>query len=40
MKQYMISIIRTHQYYEEGTLEVMSEDKVREIYEEIIDWLE
>ena len=40
MKEYMISIIRKHQYYEAGTLEAMNEEKVREIYESIIDWIE
>lgn len=40
MKDYMISIIKVHQYYEEETLEAMNEEKVREIYESIIDWIE
>ena len=40
MKEYMISIIRAHQYYEAGTLEAMNEENVREIYESIIDWIE
>lgn len=39
IKQYMISIIRAHQYYAEGVLESMSEEQVREIYENLIDWL-
>lgn len=40
MKQHMISVIRAHQYYKEGTLEAMSTEQVREIYETIIDWVE
>lgn len=40
MKDYMISIIKVHQYYEEGTLEAMTEEEVREIYNDVIDWLE
>lgn len=39
MKEYMVGIIRQHQYYPEGSLEAMSEDEVREIYEMVIDWL-
>lgn len=40
MKQYMVNVIRAHQYYEDGALEAMSTEQVREIYETIIDWLE
>lgn len=39
-KEYMISIIRQHQYYEAGTLEKMTEQQVREIFECILDWIE
>ena len=39
MKEYMIGIIRAHQYYDEGVLEAKSEEEIREIYEIIIDWL-
>lgn len=40
MKEYMIKIIRTHQYYEDGILEALDEEKIREIYNDVIDWLE
>lgn len=40
IKQYMIDIIRMHLYYEEGKLESMTEEEVREIYNDVIDWLE
>ena len=36
---YMINIIREHQHYEDGVLEAMSEDEVREIFEALLDWL-
>ena len=36
---YMISIIREHQHYEDGVLEEMREDEVREIFEALLDWL-
>lgn len=39
MKKYMIETIRNHWFYEAGSLEAMSEDEVREIYERLIDWL-
>ena len=38
-KQIMIDVIRSHQYYEEGSLERLTEEEVREIYENLIDWL-
>lgn len=38
-KEYMISIIRQHQYYADGALENMTEEQVKEIFETIIDWL-
>lgn len=40
MKEYMIGIVRQYQHYEAGTLEAMSEEEVREIYDMVIDWLE
>lgn len=38
-KGYMITVIKEHLYYEDGVLEGMSEDKVREIYEATLDWI-
>lgn len=38
--QYMIMIIREYWYYKEGTLEKMTEAEVREIYKNLLDWLE
>lgn len=37
---YMIGIIRQHQYYGAGALERMTEEQVRGIYEAILDWIE
>ena len=39
MKEYMISIIRQHQYYEDNILEAMTESEVREIFENLLDWI-
>ena len=39
MKEYMIRIIRQYWYYEDGKLEAMTEEEVREIYENLIDWI-
>ena len=39
MKEYMIGIIRQHQFYNEGVLEAMSEEEVRDIYESLLDWI-
>ena len=39
MKEMMINLIRQHWYYEAGTLESMTEEEVREIYESLIDWI-
>lgn len=39
MKEYMIGIIRQHQFYKEGVLEAMSEEEVRDIYESLLDWI-
>ena len=39
MKQLMIDVIRSHQYYEAGLLESLTEDEVRNIYESLIDWI-
>lgn len=39
MKEYMIGIIRQHQWYEAGTLEQMAEEEVRDIYEMVVDWI-
>ena len=36
---YMIGIIRQHQYYGAGVLEDMTEEQVRGIYEAILDWI-
>lgn len=40
MKAYMIEIIRSHWYYEDGVLESKSESEVKEIFESLIDWVE
>ena len=37
--KYMIQLIKQHWYYEDGVLESMSEDEIRDIYERLIDWL-
>lgn len=37
--EYMIWIIKQHQYYGDEELENMTEEQVREIYEMIIDWI-
>lgn len=39
MMEYMIGIIKQHQYYGDEELENMTEEQVREIYEMIIDWI-
>lgn len=39
-KEYMISIIRSHQYYKAGTIERMTEKQVKDIFEELLDWIE
>ena len=39
MKEYMITIIRQHWFYEAGVLETMSEGEVYEIYDRLIDWI-
>jgi len=39
MKQYMIGKIRDYWFYEQGALESMSDEEVKEIYERLIDWL-
>lgn len=39
MKEYMISIIRQHQYFEAGALEQLTEMQIRELYEALIDWI-
>ena len=36
MKQIMIDLIRKHWYFEVGALESMSENEVREIYEDTV----
>lgn len=38
-KNYMISIIRKHQHYPQGQLENMPFNKIKEIYEKLIDWI-
>lgn len=38
--EYMIGFIRRYWFYEDGNLENMTEDEVREIYERLIDWIE
>ena len=35
----MIGFIRSHQWYEAGTLEAMPEEQLREIYERVLDWI-
>ena len=39
LKQIMIDLIRKHLYYADGSLESMTEEQVREIYERVVDWL-
>lgn len=39
MKEYMIEVIRQHQYYTDGILEAMTEEQVREIFEALLDWM-
>ena len=36
---YLIDFIREHQYYRDGALEQMSENELKEIYENLIDWI-
>ena len=38
-KESMITIIRQHQYYEDGSLEGMTEEEVRDIFETLLDWI-
>lgn len=35
----MIRLIRAYWWYEEGHLEAMTEDEVRDIYNRLIDWI-
>lgn len=37
---YMIETIKEHWYFDEGILEAMDDGSIRDIYEELIDWLE
>lgn len=39
-KGFMICIIRRHWHYEDGVLEKMSDEEVREIFERLLDWIE
>lgn len=39
MKEYMIDTIYRYLYYEDGTLENMTEEEVRQVYENLIDWI-
>lgn len=38
-KDLLIEVIRKHQYYEAGSLESMSFQEVRKIYESLMDWI-
>ena len=38
-RDYMIQTIRSHQYYEDGKLESMSDEELRDIYECLINWI-
>ena len=38
MKEYMIEVIRRYWFFEDGTLEGLPAEEVREIYERLIDW--
>lgn len=40
MKEYMIGVIKQHWFYDEGHLESLTEEDVREIYEYLIDWID
>ena len=40
MKEYMIGIIRNHWWYEDGKLESMNINEVRDIFERLLDWIE
>lgn len=40
MKEYMVSVIRRYWYYDEGSLEAMSDEDVKEIFDYLIDWLD
>ena len=40
MKETMIEFIRSKQFYENGTLERMTETEIREIFENLIEWVE
>lgn len=39
MKEYMIDTIYRYLYYEDGILENMTEEEVRQVYENLIDWI-
>lgn len=39
MKEIMIKMVKAYQYYEDGELEELTEAEVKEIYENLIDWI-
>lgn len=40
MRDYMISIIKKYQHYGENVLETMDDKQLREVFENILEWLE
>jgi hypothetical protein len=40
MREHMISVILEHWYYTQEELDVMSDVKISDIYECLLDWLE
>ena len=39
MREYMITVIKSHWSYEDGQLETMSDKELREVFENLLDWL-
>lgn len=39
-REYMIKTIRKHWYFKEGELESLPESALKDVYEQLLDWIE
>lgn len=39
VREIMIDVIRAYQYYEDGVLESLTDEELKDAYESLMDWI-